>query len=76
MPDKKFSGGRLQCGNLKFPVKKQEILFYFTKDHAKIVNSMISKVSSQGNNPVVEAAEKIIKGDEQDSRGETKEATL
>ena len=77
MPDKKFSRERLQCGNLKLPVKKQEILFYFTKDDAKIVNSMMSKVSStNGNSTVVEVAEKIIEDDKQDSRGETKEATL
>ena len=76
MSDKKFSGERLQRKNLKLPVKKQEILFYFTKDHANIVNSMISKVSSQGNSTVVEAAKKIIEGDEHDSCGETKEATL
>ena len=76
MSDETVSRERLQRKNLKLPVKKQEILFYFTKDDAKIVNSMMSKVSSQDNSTVVEAAEKIIKGDEQDSRGETKEATL
>lgn len=76
MSDKKFSGGRLQREKLKLPVKKQEILFYFTKDHAEIVNSMMSKVSSQGNSTVVEAAEKIIEGNEQDSHEEIEEATL
>ena len=66
MPDKKFSGKRLQRENLKLPIKKQEILFYFTKDHAKIVNLMMSKVSRNGNSSVVEVAEKIIEDDEQD----------
>lgn len=69
MPDETVSRERLQRKNLKLPVKKQEILFYFTKDHAKIVNSMMSKVSSQDNSIVVE-------GDEQDSSGDTKEASL
>lgn len=76
MSEKKSSRERLQRENLKLPIKKQEILFYFTKDHAKIVNSMMSKISSQGNSTVVEASEKIIEGDEQDSCGETKEAAL
>lgn len=76
MSEKKFSREKLQRENLKLPIKKQEILFYFTKDHAKIVNSIMSKISSQGNSTVVEAAEKIIEGDEQDSYGETKEAAL
>lgn len=69
MSDETVSRERLQRKNLKLPVKKQEILFYFTKDHAKIVNSMMSKVSSQDNSIVVE-------GDEQDSSGDTKEASL
>lgn len=71
MSEKKSSRERLQLQRekLKLPVKKQEILFYFTKDHAKIVNSMMSKVSSQDNSIVVE-------GDEQDSSGDTKEASL
>lgn len=47
MSDETVSRERLQRKNLKLPVKKQEILFYFTKDHAKIINSMMSKVSSQ-----------------------------
>lgn len=79
MSEKKFSRERLQLQRekLKLPVKKQEILFYFTKDDAKIVNSMMSKVSStNGNSTVVEVAEKIIEDDEQDSREETKEAAL
>lgn len=59
MSDKKFSGERLQREKLKLPVKKQEILFYFTKDHAEIVNSMMSKVSSQDNSTVVEAAKEV-----------------
>lgn len=67
MLDETVSREKLQRKNLKLPVKKQEILFYFTKDHAKIVNSMMSKVSSQDNSIVVE-------GDEQDSSGDTKEA--
>lgn len=29
---------------LKLPIKKQEILFYFTKDDAEAVNLMVSKV--------------------------------
>ena len=69
MSDETVSRERLQRKNLKLPVKKQEILFYFTKDHAKIINSMMSKVSSQDNSIVVE-------GDEQDSSGDTKEASL
>lgn len=71
MSEKESSRERLQLQRekLKLPVKKQEILFYFTKDHAKIVNSMMSKVSSQDNSIVVE-------GDEQDSSGDTKEASL
>lgn len=59
MSDKKFSGERLQREKLKLPVKKQEILFYFTKDHAEIVNSMMSKVSSQDNSTVVEASKEV-----------------
>ena len=59
MSDKKFSGERLQREKLKLPVKKQEILFYFTKDHAEIVNSMMSKVSSQDNSTVVEAVKEV-----------------
>ncbi len=59
MSDKKFSGERLQREKLKLPVKKQEILFYFTKDHAEIVNSMMSKVSSHDNSTVVEAAKEV-----------------
>ncbi len=59
MSDKKFSDERLQREKLKLPVKKQEILFYFTKDHAEIVNSMMSKVSSQDNSTVVEAVKEV-----------------
>lgn len=79
MSEKKSSRERLQLQRekLKLPVKKQEILFYFTKDDAKIVNSMMSKVSStNGNSTVVEVTEKIIEDDEQDSCGETKEVVL
>lgn len=79
MSEKESSRERLQLQRekLKLPVKKQEILFYFTKNHAKIVNSMMSKVSStNGNSTVVEVAEKIIEDDEQDSCGETKEVVL
>lgn len=74
MPDKKFSRERLQLQRekLKLPIKKQEILFYFTKDDAKIVNLMMSKVSRNGNSSVVEVAEKIIEDDERVSRGETR----
>lgn len=46
MSHEKSSMEKLQSERekLKLPVKKQEILFYFTKDDAEIVNSMMSKV--------------------------------
>lgn len=59
MSDKKFSGERLQREKLKLPVKNQEILFYFTKDHAERINLMMSKVSSQGNSTAVEATKEV-----------------
>jgi hypothetical protein len=46
MSHEKSSKEKLQSERekLKLPVKKQEILFYFTKDDAEIVNLTMSKV--------------------------------
>ena len=46
MSDEKSSKEKLQSEGekLKLPIKKQEILFYFTKDDAEAVNLMVSKV--------------------------------
>lgn len=46
MSDEKSSKEKLQSERekLKLPIKKQEILFYFTKDDAEAVKLMVSKV--------------------------------
>lgn len=46
MSDEKSSKEKLQSERekLKLPIKKQEILFYFTKDDAEAIKLMVSKV--------------------------------
>ena len=46
MSDEKSSKEKLQNERekLKLPIKKQEILFYFTKDDAEAINLVVSKV--------------------------------